>query len=113
MIWKQAGQSAEMRIAGLSTKLLQLFYAYVSRSLFKADRLTFSLHLCHGRVRFHIIRNARIENVGKIQSCMAFKLRVLWNQAQGTPQEIPPQEWSLFSGQLGAPPSPVATAAEL
>ena len=26
-------------------------------------------------VRFHIIRNARIENVGKCQSCMVSKLR--------------------------------------
>ena len=28
--------------------LLRLFYSYVSRSLFKADRLSFSLHLTHG-----------------------------------------------------------------
>ena len=43
------GASSEARIAALVEQLLQLFYAYVSRSLFKADRLTFSLHLCHGR----------------------------------------------------------------
>ena len=29
-------------------------------------------------VRFHIIRNARIENVGKSQSCMVSKLRIIW-----------------------------------
>ena len=32
------------------------------------------------RVRFHIIRNARIETVGKYQSCMASKLRIIWKQ---------------------------------
>ena len=30
------------------------------------------------RVRFHIIRNARIENVGKSQSCMVSKVRIVW-----------------------------------
>ena len=32
------------------------------------------------RVRFHIIRNARIYNVGKFQSCMVSKLRIIWKQ---------------------------------
>ena len=32
------------------------------------------------RVHFHIIRNARIENVGKYQSCMVSKLRIIWKQ---------------------------------
>ena len=32
------------------------------------------------RVRFHIIRNAYIENVGKSQSCMVSKLRIIWKQ---------------------------------
>ena len=31
-------------------------------------------------VRFHIIRNARIENVGQSQSCMVSKLRIIWKQ---------------------------------
>ena len=31
------------------------------------------------RVRFHITRNARIENVGKSQSCVS-KVRIRWNQ---------------------------------
>ena len=31
-------------------------------------------------VRFHILRNARIENVGKYQSCMVSKLRIIWKQ---------------------------------
>ena len=31
-------------------------------------------------MRFHIIRNARIENVGKSQSCMVSKLRIIWKQ---------------------------------
>ena len=29
-------------------------------------------------VRFHIVRHARIENVGKSQSCMVSKLRMIW-----------------------------------
>ena len=32
------------------------------------------------RVRFHIIRNACIENEGKSQSCMVSKLRIIWKQ---------------------------------
>ena len=32
------------------------------------------------RVRFHLIRNAQIENVGKSQSCMVSKLRIIWKQ---------------------------------
>ena len=32
------------------------------------------------RVRFQIIRNARIENVCKSQSCMVSKLRIIWKQ---------------------------------
>ena len=32
------------------------------------------------RVRFHIIRNVCIENVGKSQSCMVSKLRIIWKQ---------------------------------
>ena len=37
------------------------------------------------RVRFHIIRNARIENVGKSQSCMVSKLRLIWKQTVWVP----------------------------
>ena len=32
------------------------------------------------RVRFHIIRNACIENIGKSESCMVSKLRIIWKQ---------------------------------
>ena len=32
------------------------------------------------RVRFQIIGNARIENVGKSQSCMVSKLPIIWKQ---------------------------------
>ena len=31
-------------------------------------------------MRFHIIRNACIENVGKSESCMVSKLRIIWKQ---------------------------------
>ena len=30
--------------------------------------------------RFQIIRDARIENVGKSQSCMVSKLRIIWKE---------------------------------
>ena len=32
------------------------------------------------RVRFHIIRTARIDNVGKSQSCTVSKLPIIWKQ---------------------------------
>ena len=32
------------------------------------------------RVRFQIIGNARIENVGKSQSCMVSQLPIIWKQ---------------------------------
>ena len=32
------------------------------------------------RVRFQIIGNARIDNVGKSQSCMVSKLPIIWKQ---------------------------------
>ena len=35
-------------------------------------------------MRFHIIRNARIENVGKSQSCMVSKVRIIWKQTVST-----------------------------
>lgn len=70
------------RIASLGDVLLRLFYAYVSRSLFKADRLTFSLHLCHGRR----------------------------SELPGGAESIPDNEWTLFTGQMGAtPPSPAGS----
>ena len=41
-------------------------------------------------VRFHIIRNARIENVGKYQSCMVSKLRITWKQTREAEEETVP-----------------------
>ena len=40
------------------------------------------------RVRFHIIRNARTENVGKYHSCMVSKLRIIWKQTVAQPQVV-------------------------
>ena len=34
--------------------------------------------MCSSAVRFHIICDARIENVGKYQSCMVSKLRMIY-----------------------------------
>ncbi|XP_076467409.1 LOW QUALITY PROTEIN: cytoplasmic dynein 2 heavy chain 1-like [Babylonia areolata] len=45
---KQDGSGTEMRIKTLGQKLQQLVYEYVCRSLFKADRLMFAMHLAHG-----------------------------------------------------------------
>lgn len=45
---KQDSGSTELRIHALTTSLLSLMYEYVCRSLFKADRLMFALHLVHG-----------------------------------------------------------------
>ena len=36
--------------------------------------------MCVQQVRFQIIRNACIENVGKYQSCMVSKLPIIWKQ---------------------------------
>eukprot|EP00899_Mesostigma_viride_P029629 jgi/Mesvir1/9851/Mv22388-RA.1 len=40
------GLDVASRIAVLSKELVQLLFGYVARSLFKADRLTFGLHMC-------------------------------------------------------------------
>ncbi|XP_077984893.1 cytoplasmic dynein 2 heavy chain 1-like [Glandiceps talaboti] len=45
---KTEGSSTEMRIKTLISSLQNLVYEYVCRSLFKADRLMFALHLVHG-----------------------------------------------------------------
>ena len=44
----QAGASPEHRIKTLIEELQNLVYGYVVRSLFKADRLMFALHMVHG-----------------------------------------------------------------
>ena len=44
----QAGSSTEHRIKSLIETLQHLTYNYVCRSLFKADRLMFALHMAHG-----------------------------------------------------------------
>ena len=37
-------------------------------------------------MRFHIIRNAYIQNVGQSQSCMVYKLRIIWKRTRNCPQ---------------------------
>ena len=44
----QEGSSTEHRIRSLVSSLQYLVYEYVCRSLFKADRLMFALHMVHG-----------------------------------------------------------------
>eukprot|EP01048_Picozoa_sp_COSAG05_P012780 COSAG05_NODE_1308_length_5225_cov_3.554233_3_plen_175_part_00 len=41
------------------------------------------------RVRFHIIRNAHLENVGKSQSCMVSKLRIMYMETDRTRRRRP------------------------
>ena len=43
------------------------------------------------RVRLHIIRNVRIKNVGKYQSCMFSKLRIICKQT--VPVQRYPKRW--------------------
>ena len=45
---EHAGSSGEKRIDALKNKLLRKVYDYVSRSLFKTDRLSFAMHLARG-----------------------------------------------------------------
>ncbi|CAD5120552.1 DgyrCDS9119 [Dimorphilus gyrociliatus] len=45
---KDDGLGTESRISTLKSSLLKLVYNYVSRSLFKADRLMFAIHMVHG-----------------------------------------------------------------
>nr|KAG5701773.1 hypothetical protein BaRGS_000763 [Batillaria attramentaria] len=45
---KHDGSGTDMRIRTLSHQLQQLVYEYVCRSLFKADRLMFAMHMVHG-----------------------------------------------------------------
>jgi len=44
----QDGASTEHRIKSLNSTLQASVYSYVCRSLFKADRLMFALHMVHG-----------------------------------------------------------------
>ena len=50
------------------------------------------------RVRFHIIRNARIENVGKSQSCMVSELRIIWKQTVPMPTLAAVEATALVAG---------------
>ena len=45
---KQDAGNVELRIRSLTVRLQSLVYEYICRSLFKADRLMFALHLVHG-----------------------------------------------------------------
>ncbi|CAH1776602.1 unnamed protein product [Owenia fusiformis] len=45
---KQEGSSTEMRIKTLISNLQYLVYEYICRSLFKADRMMFAMHMVHG-----------------------------------------------------------------
>ncbi|KAK3801155.1 hypothetical protein RRG08_006872 [Elysia crispata] len=45
---KHDGSGTEVRIKALSAQVLRLVYEYVCRSLFKADRMMFAMHMVHG-----------------------------------------------------------------
>ena len=46
-IFKQKYEKAEEKIIGLKQILIALVYNYVSRSLFKSDRMMFAMHVVH------------------------------------------------------------------
>ncbi|XP_074649972.1 cytoplasmic dynein 2 heavy chain 1-like [Tubulanus polymorphus] len=54
---RQDGAGTEMRIKALINELQFLVYEYVCRSLFKADRLMFALHMVHGMYPEHFLEN--------------------------------------------------------
>ncbi|XP_022103094.1 cytoplasmic dynein 2 heavy chain 1-like isoform X1 [Acanthaster planci] len=62
------GSSTEMRIQKLGISLQNLIYEYVCRSLFKADRLMFALHLVHGMHAHHFKENEWEAFLGQIVS---------------------------------------------
>ena len=58
------------------------------------------------RVRFQIIGNARIKNVGKSQSCMVSKLPIIWKQTVAEGLEVTPA--SATSARAAQPESTVS-----
>ena len=67
--------------------LLLVAQAYHSGDRPRGSQLTPRTDTVIIRVRFHIIRNARIENVGKSQSCMVSERRELGAIEVRTAQE--------------------------
>ena len=59
----QEGASPEHRIKMLNSSLQRLVYEYVCRSLFKADRLMFALHMVHGMFPDLFKENVRVLEV--------------------------------------------------
>ena len=51
------GSSSEKRINALKHTLQEYAYRHISRSLFKADRLTFAMHLSHGMHKEMFLEN--------------------------------------------------------
>ena len=83
--------------------MLELDSAHTSAALSE-----WACALRHIRVRFQIIGNARITNVGKSQSCMVSKLRVLWKQTVRRPVKIGAKiEVPLFSASDPNPLNPL------
>ena len=57
----QEGSSTQHRIKSLVKTLQLLTYNYVCRSLFKADRLMFALHMVHGMFPDMFAKNVSAE----------------------------------------------------
>ena len=64
------------------TQLLQLQWKLLRREKGKSEvaMTIMTPRVIAIRVRCHIIRHAHMENVGKSQSCMVSKLRIIWKQ---------------------------------
>ena len=68
--------------------MLELDSAHTSAALSE-----WACALRHIRVRFQIIGNARITNVGKSQSCMVSTLPIIWKQ---TVHELPGSDLAML-----------------
>ncbi len=66
---RQDGASTDHRIKSLNNTLQTLVYEYVCRSLFKADRLMFALHMVHGMYAEMFKENVSIQNQVFTKTC--------------------------------------------
>jgi len=70
MLTLQEGSSTEHRIKTLNASLQFLVYLAVCRSLFKADRLMFALHMVHG-----MFPEMFKENVSSVYTCILLRYK--------------------------------------
>lgn len=92
----QEGSSTQHRIKSLVKTLQRLTYNYVCRSLFKADRLMFALHMVHGMFPDMFDKNVRLSTeISFNQFLCVLMVFVRTNQ-----------EWEAFTGTIVADVKP-------